>query len=371
VKLDSLRKVLPILLVAVIFIGAIKLRLDHFDDIGKDFEVYRQAIEDFYDGRNPYEDTLETFEGGVDSSDHGFAFLPGILHIFTPLHHYHEKTLIPMKKIYKYPILVADILVGVVLVLYFAKKSKLGMITSLLFWFFNPYIVAKNNYTYMDPLTILFMLLGLVYLEEDDYLAGFFYAVSIGIKTFPVILFPLFFFRSKNKLKFLLSSGITLLAVSFPFLSDPQLYLRAALLSHSERFVQGKPFLFLLSYKQKIELIRVIPFDSYAFMSIASGWLITTFEYLRLPFEKIKNFYKRFESKYASAVLPFIGFYIFTPVLNKTYLLWVMPILALGAYEFFKEKKFWYYVTLGIFYLFYFKYLSGWGYGLHVDYKYY
>lgn len=356
---------------AVIFFGAIKIRLIHFDDVGKDFEVYRQAIEDFYDGRNPYEGTLDTFEQGVDSSNHGFAFLPGILHIFVPLHHYHEKTLIPMEKIYKYPILVADVLVGVLLVIYFSKKSKLAMMASVLFWFFNPYIIAKNNYTYMDPVTILFLMLGLMYLEEDDYLAGFFYAVSFGIKTFPIILFPLFFFRSKNKIKFILSFGLTTLAISLPFLSDPVSYLRSAILSHSERYVQGKPFLFNISYKLKIEIIRVLPFNFYTLMAILSGWVITSLEYLKLPIRKLKNFYNLFRNKYSAAILPFLCFYLFTPVLNKTYLLWAVSVFAVGMYELFQKKRVWYYVSLAIFYAFYFWYLSGWGYGLHVDYKYY
>ncbi|MFC1700124.1 glycosyltransferase 87 family protein [Patescibacteria group bacterium] len=370
-KLDTLRKVLPYFLVAVIFFCALKTRLSYFDQVGNDFEVFRQAAEDFYEGVNPYYKTIETFGDRNSNYDHGFAFLPGILYLFTPLHHYHTLTNLQMVDMYKYPILAFDIGIGILFTIYFWKKSKFALIVSLLFWFFNPYIVTKTNFNYMDSVSLFFMLFALMYLEEDDILSGFFYALSFGMKTFPIILFPLFSFRSKSKLTFLLSSGITLLAVSLPFLSDPQLYLRAALLSHSERFVQGKPFLFLLSYKQKIEFIRTIPFNFYAFMAIASGWIITSLEYLKLPIQKIKNFYKRFESKYAAAVLPFIGFYILTPVLNKTYLLWVMPVLTLGAYEYFKEKKFWFYVTLGVFYLFYFRYLSEWGYGLHVDYKYY
>jgi hypothetical protein len=147
-------------------------------------------------------------------------------------------------------------------------------------------------------------------------------------------------------------------------------YLRGALLVHSDREVQGKPFLYTISYKLHIELFRTIPLKIYTYLATFGGWLFVIVN------EFLKKFKKGlgFESNYIYSFLSFFIFYLFTPVLNKTYLLWVMPIAIVAGFDLMKEKKLpswaFYAITAG-FYLFYIGYLLAWNQGLHVDYKYY
>ena len=221
----------------------------------------------------------------------------------------------------------------------------------------------------MDNVPIFFMLLGLYYLEKKDKHSAVFYALACIFKTFPIILLPIFFFRAKDKIKFLMWFILPFIAVSIPFLYDPLLYIKGALLVHADRSIQGKPFLYTISFKQSLEFIRVIPVTVYSTVSAFGGWVLVTINEL---FNKTTRF--RFKSKYIYSLVPFLVFYMFTPVLNKTYLLWALPLIILGSYDFVSDtkKSVWlFFLLTGIYYLFYFYYLYIWGYGLHVDYKYY
>jgi hypothetical protein len=199
--------------------------------------------------------------------------------------------------------------------------------------------MLKNSLAGFDAVPILFMVLALWQLEKEDVLAGLFFALGILFKTFPVILFPLFLFRTKKPLKFLAAGFITAFAFSIPFMtsvSDFWIYIQGSLLVHGERFVQGRPFLYYISYYYDVELFRIISFSFYSLGSIFSGWILISvnklLEVLKKPFLKCWHL----ENKYSVAVLPFLSFYLLTPVLNRTYLLWGIPVFLLGSYEFFK-----------------------------------
>lgn len=345
------------LVIILIFILAIFQRLVFFDQTGKDSYAYERAVSDFIDGINPYKWTIEAYNNPDDPGNHGYAYLPGFLYINYFFYLINLVTKIPFVYLQKVPVLLADIGIGILLVKELYKKSYFVTLFALLVWFVNPYFYIKNNYVYNDPLPIFFMLLALYYLEKDDVLSGTYYALSIALKTFPILLLPPFLFKSKSKVQFLSACAIIALFISLPFLSDLKTYLNGAIFVHGDRFIQGRPFLFYISYFYKIEFFQIIPFKVYTYLSIFSGWLLTIAMQIS---GKLKD-------RYTLALLPFLTFYLFTPVLNKTYLMWFMPIFLIGTFNAtYQKSKVLFYITICGFWLFNYWYLSIWKDGFNI-----
>ncbi|OGC46450.1 hypothetical protein A2V49_02870 [candidate division WWE3 bacterium RBG_19FT_COMBO_34_6] len=355
-KIRPLTLLKIVILLFVFFIAAYQ-RLKLFGDVGKDIYAYEKAIQDLFRGVNPYEWTLSSFSNPDDPGNHGFSYFPLLLYVNGFLYVIALKFNLTFQYLWKVPVILADLGVGFILINHFRLKRFLPLIFSLILWFFNPYFFLKSNYVYFDPLTIFFMLLALYYLEKDDILSGSLYAIAVGFKTFPIILLPLFFLKAKNKLSMFFSMIIVGLAMSLPFITNPTdflIYLKGTLFVHQERFIQGRPFLFYISYFYKIEFFQIIPLKWYSTLSIFSGWIVSTVLVLK---NKLIN-------KYIIASLIFILFYLFTPVLNRTYLLWALPVFVLGADNL--SKRYPYYLPLTVFWFFYYWYLIPWKDGFHI-----
>ena len=153
------------------------------------------------------------------------------------------------------------------------------------------------------------MMLSLYYLKKDDVISGAFYGLAILFKTFPVILLPIFLMKSKKWYRFLAAGSIVGLVSSIPFLNDVKSYLTGAVLVHSNRVVQGRPFLFFISYFYKVELFQIIPLRVYSTLATFAGWVAA-------PIVGIAKFA---ESKYALSIIPFALFYLFTPVCSNNF----------------------------------------------------
>lgn len=345
----------------LIFFFAIYKRVTLFDQIGKDIFAYEKSVVDLLEGRNPYVWTVESYSNPDDPGNHGYAYLPGLLYFNTIFYVISLLTKLPFQYLWKVPILLADIGVGIVLVKLLRKKSFAACIFGLLVWFFNPYFYMKNNYVFTDPLPVFFMLLSLYFLEEDDVLSGVSYALAVACKNFPVILFPIYLLKAKDKVGFLVAGLLVGLFVSVPFMrsiNDFSTYLQGALFVHGDRFIQGRPFLFYISYFYKVELFQIIPFKVYTYLAMLSGWILVILMYLL----------KWLRDKFTLSVLPFLTFYLFTPVLNRTHLIWFLPLFIVGLFNFFYVKKYrWvFYVLLCSYWVFYYWYLLQWKDGFHI-----
>jgi hypothetical protein len=353
-------KFLRVLLVLLIFVAATLTRVNLFDESGRDINTYKRAVEEFLEGKNPYEWTVKTYDSAKDPWNHGFATLPGLLFVNAPLYLIHLSSDISLDILWKIPVLLADLGIGLFLFKTLNKKNYYMAVFGLAVWLFNPYMQVIGKYSHTDPIAIFFLLLGLYFLEEDDVLAGVFYALAVAFKTFPLILLPLFLIKSDNKIRFITAAGIIGFALSVPFMSsiyDFTTYVKGALLVHGSRIMQGRPFLFYISYYYKIELFQIIPTSVYAKLALFSGWIASI-----LVLFKNKNF-----DKYVLSLICFILFYAFTPVLNRTYLLWFMPVLIVALSKLVSTKKFYlYFLSLTGFYSFYFWYISQWKDGFHI-----
>lgn len=350
---------IPIFTLTIVFF-ALRYRLSFINQVGKDVYAYERAVGDLISGINPYKWTVESFSNPDDLGNHGYSYFPGALYIFAPLYLIHLRTGVPYQILWKIPILLADLGVGFLLYKLLKDKGVFVLTTALAMWFFNPYSVFRSGYTYTDPLTIFFMLASLMMLKEDDVLAGTFYGLSIAFKTFPYILFPVMLLKAKKKKAFLISGLLVGLVVSIPFLKsvdDFTTYLNGTLFVHQNRFVQGQPFLFYLSYYYKIELFQIIPFKVYTLLASFSGWIIALVVY----------YFKLIRDRYILALIPFLTFYLFTPVFNRTYFLWFIPIYIMACYRMFKDKhKILFYISQFVFFAFAGWYLVQWKDGFHI-----
>ncbi len=386
---DLFRKIILFLSIALLawgFVWRFNLALD--SSPGGDFSTHVRAIYDLVDGRNPYAWTVESYENlENDPTNKGYAYFPGILYVNTFL--YLMSVICrftlgldfawcsPSFMLHLPGILASAGISAFLLWHFYKKKDYLAMVFSVGFWSLNFYLVLKNSLAGFDAVPILMMLLALNYLEEDDVLSGLFFALSILFKTFAVILFPLFLLRSRKPLKFLVAGFITAFVFSIPFMTsvaDFWTYVQGALLVHGERFVQGRPFLYYISYYYDVELFRIISFSFYSLGSIFSGWVLISINRLLKIFSFSKVFKRpvlkgwHLENKYSVAVLPFLSFYALTPVLNRTYLLWGLPVFLLGSYEFFKRKRLLvlFYVLNCVWWVFCYWYLAQWKDGFHI-----
>ncbi len=340
-------------LIVAIFVLAITARLMLFNHSGGDFATKKESVEDLLSGNNPYVKTIETFKDR-QIGNQGYSYLPLELYINTLVYIVSMTFDLPLQILLKIPTLVSDILIGLIILWYLRNETLMLQIFSLLFWFINPYLIVNRSYTLTDPIAILLTLLALHYLSKDDVLSGFFYSLAICARTYPIILIPLFLFKSKDKVRFVLALLITFLFISVPFLRDLKTYLAGTLLVHTGRFIQGRPIPYFISFTFKLEFLRLIPFKVYAFLSIFLGWLTSILIMVRY---KILN-------KFTIAMFPYLIFFLITPLLNRTYILWSFPVLILGLHKAIGNKKA-FYALLIIFYVTYFLYLLAWKDGYH------
>jgi hypothetical protein len=357
-------KTLLILSVLVLLTGYFyRIILILLSPTGGDDGTHIEAIQNFLSGVNPYEQTVSSYSHLEEApSSKGYAYFPAILYVYTIL--YKISLLFPknpelMGVFFRLPGVLANLGVGLFLLQYFYKKNKLAMFYSVTFWTFNYFLLARNSLARFDALPVFFLLLALNQQEKNDIKAGIFFSISVLFKTFPVILFPLFMFKSKKPLVFLGIGLLTALLFSFPFitnLTDISTYIQGTLLVHSERFIQGRPFLYYLSYLIHIEFFRVIPFWFYSLGSIVFGWVALC---LNRIFNIIKN-------KYVASLFPFFIFYLLTPVLNRSFLLWWIPVFLIGTFEGLQKKHLplFYFITAIFWGLFYW-YLAQWDNGFH------
>jgi hypothetical protein len=357
IKILTVLKILPFLIILSIYISK---NYNDFFLPGGDKKTYVKAISDFIAGRNPYEWTIKTYSDQKEyESDLGYAYLPGFLFLLSPIYAYSIYLNIPYDLLSKLPVLICDLLIGYLIYKKVAQKNYWAGLFGYLIWYLNPYFLLKDSYTHTDQIPTLFMLLSLIYLSKDSVKSGAFFALSVIFKTYSLVLFPIYLLLVKDKKSFILSGLIIFLVFSFPFMKSFQdfyNYIYGSLFVHSARSIQGRPFLFYISYWIDLEFIQVIPVKIYSYLAMFGSWIVILVSYFLF---KIKD-------KYVLGTLAALNFYLFTPVLNRTYLLWFFPLIIFGAFSIsLKTKKSIFYFLTGLYFALYYFYLKQWGLGFH------
>lgn len=386
---------------------------------GGDQNTYKQAIETFISGGNPYDNTVKSFANlKSDPGGKGFSYPPFFLFLYSPFHavHLYLQANYPCELginiTYRYCYterlyfnllgLLADVGTGISIFV-IMRKLKIGylpILISLLVWFFNPYIYKSKDYYPNDLIVIFLTTLALYFagIKKDQVLTGFFIGLAFSTKMYPVLLFPIIYYlfvnnvqddgHKNNFLRFiytkitdfrylLISSLLPLLLLSLPFmtsLDNFKTYLHGSLLVQSERFVQGRPFLYYISYFYKVEFIRMVSFNTYTVLAGISGLVASSgliiLSKVRVKSEhlaRIQTHLKQLLDVFFLSTVIMAGFYVFTPVLNRTYLLWIIPSLCISSFSSFRGKKVVFgYLLVAMFWLFYYLYLLPWKDGFHI-----
>ena len=105
-----------------------------------------------------------------------------------------------MDLLFKLPLILSDIAMGILLVRKFNIKEE----TVARYWLMNPYVIFISSVWGMfDPLPTLCVLLAVaLFTERKVFLSGLILAIGFGIKIFPGLMFPiLFLILIKNAIK--------------------------------------------------------------------------------------------------------------------------------------------------------------------------
>lgn len=355
-----MKKLIPFLkigLILGIFLVGTYFRYRLLDEAGGDLTIFRRTVTDWISGISPYDNTVASFIDANDI-DHGYAYFPTMLYLYTPLYKLHQSTGIPLQRVWKAPLFLAEIGVAIMILKALYKKDFWACLAGVTMWWLNPFLIARNSYVYTEPYGILFILLAFYFLEKNDYLAGIFYAVSFSFKAFPVVLLPLFLIKSKSWWKFLVGSFAYAFLMSVPFMGNVHrfiTYIKGSLLVHGSRDPQGRPILFFIKNYTRLPIYSLSLAVVYKYVSIFLAWGSTIYLIIK----------KKVVDKYVLSVISFAIFYLFTPVLTRTYMLWFIPVYIIGMHKVFESKnRYLFYVSLALFYIFYAWYLFIWTKGI-------
>jgi len=356
---NILTKYLRYLPFVIILIWLFVKRYENIYHPGVDIEAYTMAMDSLLEGKNPYNYSVQTFGNSENEYNHGFSYFPAILYVLLPFYLLHLKLGWSIHVLFKIPVFIADLTIGYLILRETFNKNYLFSLFAFFFWMVNPYTLIKPGYSFIDPTAILFMLLSVLYIQKNDKLAGIFYGLAVGFKTFPFVLLIPLILLAKDKKRFILFSLGTGIVISIPFITnwnDIQTYLKGTLFVHSERTLQGRPFLYYISYYFDFEFLQTIPFSIYTNLASFSGGIIASILYFT---NKVKD-------KFILTIIPLLTFYLFTPVLNRTYLLWAIPLFIFSSISIAQNKnKNLYYVLIIFYYGFYLWYLAQWDKGFH------
>ena len=249
------------------------------------------------------------------------------------------------------------------LCVYLFKKSYAALIFSLLIWFFNPHFLLRESYTNSEPITIFLVFLALYLLGKKDKLSVFLYSLAISFKTYPVILLPIIFTKVKQKKMIVIIGLLFFLAISVPFFKSGEdliNYIKGSLLVHSEREVQGRPVLTYIFYFMQdsgFSFLQTRLFKFYVYAALFSGVLLSIFLIYK----------KKVDDKYLLSTVSLLSFYLFTPVLSRTHLMWIIPVYIIATFNrYFEKNPFKFYLLVLGYYLFYLFYLNQWSDGVDV-----
>ncbi len=340
-------------LISFLLVVGIALRLVVFDKVGGDYVTYKGAMALLHQGLNPYVATVASFKN--QTGEHGYAYFPTLLYIqygIWLLDNF-SGVIISTVLLWKIPVLICDLIIAILLLKKF-KTTPLYGVCSLALWFLNPYFIARYDYSLYDPIFLLFLFLALEKLETKPGLSGLFYALTISLKTIPIILLPLFLLKTPNKLKFLLACIGVFFAISVPFMksvSDFTTYLQGAFFVHTERELQGRPLLSYVFYYMNIPNLQYNHVKEFALISMVLALVVPLTLYIR----------KKFTDKYTWVLISFAIYLALTPVLSRTHILWITPWLLICVQRIRKQLA-----QIGIlvaFWLISFFYLLAWNKG--------
>lgn len=311
------------LIFLLLLIGGIIAKLFLWDFTSSDMDVWREAAKLFIAGKNPYEETLLSFQ--IEGMKHFYAYFPLWLYVCSILLLIFPETwFFPLIKIL---ILFFDL--QVVILLFVILKPKVEnpwrLKLPIAIWFITPIIIMTSSmHGKFDSLMFVFILIALLANEKKLPVAeGLFLSGAILTKPIMLLLVP-FFFRSEIKEKNYRSFSIKLFSLivpiilfSIPFLKEPLLYLKGVLGVHITR--NNDMGLFFSLFKM------IFPSaNADVNIRISLTVVIVLFWVLMI----IISFLKKIDL-YTLSFLTFLGFNLFYWVFLVQYTFWIYTFYVL------------------------------------------
>ena len=365
------------LVVTLLFIS---LRFPILNSKGGDYSTYTSAVKSFLKGENIYHYTVKSFEDPNDNLENGYAYMPTLLYLLSTLYVASESLSIKenLPFLWKIPNLLSELIIIYLILRNITLSSKYRILTSIvfsLFWIFSPHLISQYNYTMFDMVFLVFTVLSIKYLKKNILLSSLFFAIAVSFKTISIILLPMILiylhrskvdFRSKIKhiFSYIFIGILFYIAISIPFittLDDLNSYIKGSLLVHGDREVSGRPLISFVNYLLTNDIDLMLQyqfFNFFALLALLAPIILNT--YLSFK-DKSQDFFK-------IATFTF-GLYIFlTPVLNRTHLLWILPILFLYLSTIL-EKKNYLKINISVIVIWFtlFIYLINWQAGFRLD----
>ncbi len=352
----SNKKTFYFVIISIVLV-AVLARLLIFSTEGGDHVQYREAVLEFVSGGNPYKYTTLSFR--LNNVEHGYAYFPTLLYILAFMWKLNLWTSlnIPTAVLWKIPVLIADLLITFMIFRHlYTKEDKMATVFGVFLWLFNPWFMARYEYTLFDPIQVMFLFFALYFMERKNSLSAIFFALAVSMKLTPIILLPIFLLKVKKPMYFILICGLLFFIISLPFLRDFYdfyYYVNGTILVHEERSVQGRPILsFLTAHLQNygINFQQTMYSDVYALLAIVLGSVVTTYLILK----------RKVTDKYILVSISFLIYYIFTPVLSRTHILWGYPFFIIALYNIYSSKRRLFYISNIILYVLIFSYIAFW-----------
>jgi len=221
------------------------------------------------------------------------------------------------------PLGIGDALVPVAIFFLFRtlKNEKLAFLSSA-FYALNPISLIEVGISHWDGFTLLFLLLGLIAIKNDQPLKlGVWTGMGFALKQFPLALFLIYFLKTRDfKSTFLMGivfSGVVLLFF-LPFILECSTTVFDNLLNHP--LWKGKASVGTGTFKNVLEQLNI--------PNAKIVWAIIFIPLLVLPTLKVSN--KNY-LYYTGILMVTLAF--FTYVTHRQLLIWCMPFLILITLE--------------------------------------
>jgi hypothetical protein len=245
----------------------------------------------------------------------------------------------------KFPLIIGDVALGVVLYLYVRSQSTRAMARNTMFlWMFNPMVFVQSSiHGAYDILPALFSFLSMLMLFQRKYkLSAVFIAVAIGYKLYGILYIPLYIYTIltdlKNKkiptkniiCKLLGNVGVMfgiVLAIFLPVFNQNMLH---ALLFRERAVGQlGETSPWSIVY-----VFQLLGFQSVAgyFVSVSSTiepFAQATGFALSIIFSGYKINFSREQRILASYILATASAYVGTLLVQPQYIIWILPFILL------------------------------------------
>lgn len=193
---------------------------------------------------------------------------------------------------------------------------------------FNPLVIIELlGNVHFEGATIYFMLLGIWYLHRNKKIAGFIYALGVGVKLIPLIALPLFFKRISTR-KFILFLSLILGITLLMFLPFANVNLNSTFGDGIRLYFNKFEFNGSIYYLERFIGEKTVGFNAIQIIGIINSTIIFTLIVLIALFSK-KRLLKQ--------IFPYILFalsifYLFSSIVHPWYIVYVLIFALLSGY---------------------------------------